>query len=204
MWFSCFRILTGSAEAQAIWGGIVKRLLIAYFIGNISAKIYIHYIYIFGGSCPWRNFARCKIHFSSKSCVLLYWQRYCTALQQRASAILCGVVQGMELRNFRRGCHLCSAGRPSRWVLARISSYRLFYCAIWSWWWQLMVQSYSPNPIFTKLVKILALLKLNQPRKVVGSTHGWGTHVHVYRISIPSATLFNFLFNLDNARRPTS
>jgi len=38
MWFSCFCILPGSAEAQVIWGGIVKRLLIAYFIGNISAK----------------------------------------------------------------------------------------------------------------------------------------------------------------------
>jgi len=29
-----------SAEAQVIWGGRVKRLLIAYFIGNISAKEY--------------------------------------------------------------------------------------------------------------------------------------------------------------------
>jgi len=37
MWFSCFCILP-AAEAQVIWGGIVKRLLIAYFIGNISAK----------------------------------------------------------------------------------------------------------------------------------------------------------------------
>ena len=40
MWFSCFLILTGSVEAQVIWGGIVRRLLIAYFIGNISAKKY--------------------------------------------------------------------------------------------------------------------------------------------------------------------
>jgi len=32
--------LPGSAEAQVISGGIVKRLLIAYFIGNISAKKY--------------------------------------------------------------------------------------------------------------------------------------------------------------------
>ena len=38
MWFSCFCVLPGSAEAQVIWGGIVKRLLIAYFISNISAK----------------------------------------------------------------------------------------------------------------------------------------------------------------------
>jgi len=29
---------------------------------------------------------------ASKSCVLLYWQRYCTALEQWASAKLCGVV----------------------------------------------------------------------------------------------------------------
>jgi len=40
MWFSCFPILTASAEAQIIWGGIVKHILIAYFIGNISAKKY--------------------------------------------------------------------------------------------------------------------------------------------------------------------
>ena len=28
----------GSAEAHVIWGGTVKRLLIVYFIGDISAK----------------------------------------------------------------------------------------------------------------------------------------------------------------------
>jgi len=37
MQFLRFPILTGNAEAQVFWGGIVKRLLIAYFIGNISA-----------------------------------------------------------------------------------------------------------------------------------------------------------------------
>jgi len=40
MRFSCFPILPGSAEAQVIWGGTVKRLLIDYFIGNISTKKY--------------------------------------------------------------------------------------------------------------------------------------------------------------------
>jgi len=35
---------------------------------------------------------RCKIHFASKSCVLLYWQRYCAALEQWTLAKLCGVV----------------------------------------------------------------------------------------------------------------
>jgi len=57
----------------------------------------LHYVYIFGGSCLLAEFCRCKIHITSKPCVLVYWQRYCTALQQRASAKLCGVIQGMEL-----------------------------------------------------------------------------------------------------------
>jgi len=44
----------------------------------------VHYVYIFGASgavAPQRNFARCKVHFASKSCALLYWQLYCTALE---------------------------------------------------------------------------------------------------------------------------
>jgi len=53
----------------------------------------VHYIYIFRGSCPWRKFARCKIHFVSKSCILSYWQHYCTALEQWASAKLCFIQQ---------------------------------------------------------------------------------------------------------------
>jgi len=77
-------------------------------------------IHLLGSLAPWRNFATSKIHFTSKSCVLLYWQRYCMALQQWASAKLCGVVQGMELPNFRRGRHLYSAERPSRWASAHI------------------------------------------------------------------------------------
>jgi len=35
-----FPILPGSAEAQVIWGGTVKRILIDYFIGKICAKKY--------------------------------------------------------------------------------------------------------------------------------------------------------------------
>jgi len=33
-------VLPASAETQVIWGGVVMRLLIAYFIGSISGKIY--------------------------------------------------------------------------------------------------------------------------------------------------------------------
>jgi len=38
MWFTCVPVLPGSTEAQVIWGGIVKHPLIAYIIGNISAR----------------------------------------------------------------------------------------------------------------------------------------------------------------------
>ena len=83
----------------------------------------LHYMYIFGGSCPLTEF--CPVQnsltcFTSKSCVLLHWQRYCTAIQQRASAKLCSMVQGMELRNFGRGRHLYSDGRPSHLASAHI------------------------------------------------------------------------------------
>ena len=51
------------------------------------------------------------------------WHRFGSlgALQQRASAKLCGVLQGnMEYLNFRTRRHLYSAGRPSRWASAYI------------------------------------------------------------------------------------
>jgi len=38
MRFSCFPVLPGSAEAHVISDGTVKRLLIAYFIGNFLPK----------------------------------------------------------------------------------------------------------------------------------------------------------------------
>ena len=40
MRLSCFPVLPDSAEAHITWGGTVRRLLIAYFMGNISAKKY--------------------------------------------------------------------------------------------------------------------------------------------------------------------
>jgi len=42
----------------------------------------VRYIYIFRILALQRNFVTCKIHFASNSCVLLYWQRYCTTLEQ--------------------------------------------------------------------------------------------------------------------------
>jgi len=74
------------------------------------------YIYILGAFAP--NGILPAASLASKSCVLLYWQRYCTSLEQWASAKVCGVVQGVELRNFRRRRHLYSTERPSRWASA--------------------------------------------------------------------------------------
>jgi len=37
MRFSCYSVVPDSAEAQVICGGTVKRRLIGYFMGNISA-----------------------------------------------------------------------------------------------------------------------------------------------------------------------
>jgi len=56
-----------------------------------AGTLYIHFRFLHFHFAPWRNFSRCKIHFASKNCILLYCQRNCTALQQRASAKICGV-----------------------------------------------------------------------------------------------------------------
>jgi len=53
---------------------------------------------------------------------------FCTALQQRMSAKLCGVVQGMEFTELSQRGHLYSAGRPSRWASAHILVERI---ALW-------------------------------------------------------------------------
>jgi len=45
------------------------------------SPVLIYYIYIFGGSCHITEFARCTVHFASKSCTLLYFQHFCTALE---------------------------------------------------------------------------------------------------------------------------
>jgi len=58
-----------------------------------AATLYIQFL---GAFVLYHNFARCKIHSASKSCVLQYWQRYCTALKQWALAKLCGVVSSHD------------------------------------------------------------------------------------------------------------
>ena len=68
----------------------------------------LHYVYIFGALAPRRNFATCKIHFTSKSCVLLYWQRY-TARHSSSGRQPNFAAWYKELSQ-RSGRHLYSAG----------------------------------------------------------------------------------------------
>jgi len=70
-----------------------------------------------GALGPWRNSATCKIHFAFKACILLYW------LQQCASAKLCGHGTRNGITELlQRAPPIFSAGRPSRWASAHISS----------------------------------------------------------------------------------
>jgi len=72
-----------------------------------------HCICIFLGILP--PDVKCKIHFASMSCVLLYWQRYCMALklvQCSGRQPNCTMLQGIESQNFRRGHRPYLAGRP--------------------------------------------------------------------------------------------
>jgi len=84
--FSGFRVLASLLQRRRSPGAIQTLHDVWPSPGQLCC------VFILGALAPLRNFARCKVHFASKSCLLLYWQRYCTALQQRASAKLCGVV----------------------------------------------------------------------------------------------------------------
>jgi len=81
----------------------------------------VYYIYNFRSSCPVMEFL--PVHYSL--CVQILRSPILAALLHSTRAV--GVseslrrrMQGMELRNFRRGRHRHSAGRPSRWALAHI------------------------------------------------------------------------------------
>jgi len=74
-----------------------------------------------GALAPERNFVRCKINVTSKSCVLLHWQRYYTALEQRASAKLCGMVyKEWNYGTFAEGVTDIRLGGHHVWASAHI------------------------------------------------------------------------------------
>jgi len=101
----------------------------------------VHCIYIFGGSSPLDGIlpgAKFTLRPSRVfSCIGSITARH---LSSGRWAKLCGIVQGMELRNFYRGCHLYLAGRPSRWSSAHILvwkscvSHILFLHCLYSYW----------------------------------------------------------------------
>jgi len=71
-----------------------------------SSPALLHYVYIFGGSCPLTEFR----HVQNSLCVQVLRSPILAALLHgtpaRGSAKLCGVVRGIKLRNFNRGRHL--------------------------------------------------------------------------------------------------
>jgi len=92
-WVSCLGFVTALTSLNGSQINFVWRLAV-----SLTGTLYVHLH-------PNRNYSRCTIHSVSKSCVLLYWQRYSTALEQCASVKLCGLVQGMELQTPRHFQH---------------------------------------------------------------------------------------------------
>jgi len=75
----------------------------------------VHYIYIFWGCCPLTEFSQVQ----NSLCIQVLLSSILAALLHGTPAAgfsqtLRLGMNGMELRNFRRGCHLYSAGWPSR------------------------------------------------------------------------------------------
>jgi len=86
----------------------------------------LHYMYSLSGLLPLTEFR----HEQTSLCVQVLLSPILAALLHSTPAaglakLFC-LVQGMELRNFRRGRHLYSAGRPSRWA----STHILYSCLI--------------------------------------------------------------------------
>ena len=112
--FTAATLLTGGQPNFA------RCLAVSWLVHYIyTGTLYIHFRRGSGSLtefCPVRN----SLYVQVLPSLILAALLYCTVLEQRASAKLCGVVQGMELRNIRRGRHLYSAGRLPRWASAHI------------------------------------------------------------------------------------
>ena len=80
--------------------------------------VYYIGLYIFGGSCPLTDF--CQVQNS------LYVPGFAFCYSRSVTARHSISVRQPNFAALNRGRHLYSAGRPSRWALADISSWRLF------------------------------------------------------------------------------
>ena len=108
--------LSSVTAAKSLTGGQPNfaRCLVVFWAATLYAYVHFRRPLPLTEFWPVQNSLYVQVLRSPILAALRYW----TALQQRASAKLCGVVQGMELPNFRRGRHLYSTGRP--WVSAHI------------------------------------------------------------------------------------
>ena len=93
----------------------------------------LHCICTFGGSCPLTEFR----HVQNSLCVQVLPSPILAALWHGTPAAgstkVCGVVLGIELRNFRSRRHLYSAGRPSRWASTHIQVLSCFFFMVALW-----------------------------------------------------------------------
>jgi len=104
--FHVLGFITAATSLTGVQPNFTRCLAISW-----AGTPYIH----FQGLLPPDGILPCaKFTLCPKSCILLYWQRYCMALQ----------LQGQpKFAELSRGSHLYSEGRPSRWELAHILVY---------------------------------------------------------------------------------
>ena len=101
----------------------------------------VHYIH-FGGSCPLTEFARRKIHFTSKSCDLAFSYIGSVTAQHSSTG------RQPNCLAFSRRHHLYSARRPSRWASTHILVILLFVWFRASWLSWLFVSFWAHVNIF--------------------------------------------------------
>jgi len=110
--FNGYRVFIGFVTALTSLNGPQPNFA-RYLAVSCAGTLYIH----FRGLLPRNGILPAEKSTLRPSLAFCYIG---TALKQWASAKVYGVVQWMELWNFRRGRHLYSAGRPSRWTSAHI------------------------------------------------------------------------------------
>ena len=113
----CLGFITAATSLNGSRPNFARCLAVSW-----AGTLYLH----FPGLLP-RNRILPGIKFSLRQSLALY---YITHVAARHSSSdhqpNCGMVQGMKLQNFRWGCHLYSAGRPSRLA----STHTLVVCLI--------------------------------------------------------------------------
>jgi len=110
--FNGFRVLASLVERYVVHRRPTPTKLCTIFGRLLGCYTRLYVCTLSSALAPWRNFATCKIHFVSKSCVLLYWQRYCTTLQQLSQSNFAAWYKEWNYGTFaegatyiRLGCH---------------------------------------------------------------------------------------------------